>query len=66
LVLRVDPRQLFVNVDFGALQPLKASSGVYTFSDDPASAGYTQPSRNLYQNLHSAGGLYIFSWDSAL
>jgi len=55
LVLRVDPRALFVNVDFAALLP---SSEGYAFSDDSSD----QPSANLYQNMHSAGGLYTFSW----
>lgn len=63
LVLRIDPRVLFVNVDFSAL----AKSGdSYAFSDDPSSADYTQPSANLYQNLHSAGSLYTFSWSHDL
>jgi hypothetical protein len=69
LLLRIDPRVLFVNVDFGALG--KVASG-YAFSDDPseiepASPGYYgQPSVNLYQNLHAAGGLYTFAWDLSL
>src|SRR6185369_3333022 len=42
LLLRIDPRRLFVNVDFG-----KLTNG---FTDDDAS----QPSVNLYQNLHAA------------
>lgn len=69
LLLRIDPRVLFVNVDFGALG--KLASG-YEFSDDPSQADptsplyYSQPSTNLYQNLHSAGALYRFSWDPEL
>jgi|CZKU01.1.fsa_nt_gi hypothetical protein len=59
LLLRVDPRLFFVNVDFSQLAKFSDS---YGFSDDPTSAGYTQPSLNLYQNLHSAGRLYTFSW----
>jgi len=59
LLLRIDPRLLFVNVDFSQLANISDS---YGFSDDPTSAGYTQPSLNLYQNLHSAGRLYTFSW----
>jgi hypothetical protein len=65
LLLRIDPRQLFLNVNFGLL-PAPQGGGPYTFSDDPASSDYTQPSRNLYANLHSAGGLYTFLWDGAL
>jgi len=72
LVLRVDPRQLFVNVDFAQLG--KLTNG-YGFSDDPSQLDpksplyYSQPSVNLYQNLHSAGTqspLYSFVWDPAL
>jgi hypothetical protein len=63
LVLRIDPTLLFVNVNFALLAP---SGGVFAFSDDPTSASYTQPSRNLYQNLHSGGGLYTFGWDDDL
>jgi hypothetical protein len=69
LLLRVDPRFLFVNVDFGALG--KSATG-YAFSDDPSAADptspdyYSQPSTNLYQNLHAAGSLYRFSWDPEL
>ena len=59
LLLRVDPRLLFVNVDFSQLTQFSDGFG---FSDDPTSAQYTQPSRNLYQNLHSSGALYTFSW----
>jgi hypothetical protein len=69
LLVRIDPRLLFVNVDFSALG--KFTSG-YEFSDDPTQIDptsplyYSQPSANLYENLHSAGGLYTFSWDGAL
>lgn len=65
LLLRIDPRLLFVNVDFGAL--VRFSSG-FGFSDDPSQIDpasplyYSQPSANLYQNLHAAGGLYKFAW----
>jgi hypothetical protein len=61
LLLRVDPRLLFVNVEFSQLAKLSNGSG-YAFSDDPTSTDYTQPSRNLYSNLHSSGALYSFSW----
>ena len=63
LVLRIDPRQLFVNVNFALLAP---SGSGFAFSDDPTSAAYTQPSRNLYQNLHAGGGLYTLEWDDGL
>jgi len=57
LLLRIDPRRLFVNVDFA-----KLTNG---FTDDDAS----QPTVNLYQNLHAASAiapLYTFAWDETL
>jgi hypothetical protein len=58
LLLRVDPREYFVNVDFAEL---------HKFSDDPPSFGFAdspadQPSINLYNALRSAGGAYSFEW----
>jgi hypothetical protein len=64
LLVTVDPRQLFLNVNFSQLT--MGPNGTYAFSDDPTSSDYTAPSRNLYQNLHSAGSLYTFSWSSSL
>ncbi|HVW28799.1 MAG TPA: hypothetical protein VHC69_25715 [Polyangiaceae bacterium] len=63
LLLRIDPRLLFVNVDFAALT---GNDGTYVFSDDPSSPDYGQPSVNLYANLHAGGSLYAFSWVSHL
>jgi hypothetical protein len=69
LLLRIDPRFLFLNIDF---RELTKASSTYSFSDDPNSPNYTQPSRNLYQNLHSSGvlgqraALYTFSWSGSL
>jgi hypothetical protein len=56
LRLVIDPRALFVNVDFSTLE----GSDTY-FTDDSS----TQASRNLYQNLHAAGFLYRFEWNTA-
>jgi hypothetical protein len=52
LLLTVDPRLFFANVDFTA-----PASGDYLFPDDSSD----QPSRNLYQNLHSSAP-YRFAW----
>jgi hypothetical protein len=57
LLLRVDPRLLFVNVDFSALPPLGNAFG---FTDDVTRRD--QPSLNLYNNLRAAGRLYTFEW----
>jgi len=59
LWLRVDPRLLFTNVDFGALE---AQGDVFVFKDDSSD----QPSANLYDNLKQAGPLYDFSWVARL
>jgi hypothetical protein len=55
LLLRIDPAALFINVDFGTAAT--ANAGTYTFPDDSSD----QPSRNLYQNLHSSAP-YRFEW----
>jgi len=59
LWLRVDPRRLFTNVDFGALA---ADGDGYSFKDDSSD----QPSANLYNNLKQGSELYDFSWVSSL
>jgi hypothetical protein len=61
LVLVVDPRAFFVNVDFAALTPTAADPGTLGFLD----TSDDQPSINLYQNLRAAGGAYRFEWRSA-
>jgi hypothetical protein len=55
LWLRVDPRRLFTNVDFGALE---AEGDVFVFKDDSSD----EPSKTLYENLTQAGPMYDFSW----
>ena len=55
LRLRVDPRSLFTNVDFGALE---AEGDVFVFKDDSSD----QPSATLYENLKQAGDSYEVSW----
>jgi hypothetical protein len=61
LWLRIDPRRLFTNVDFGALA---ADGDHFSFQDDSSD----QPSANLYNNLKAGGGgsLYAFSWVPSL
>ena len=60
LLLRVDPRQLFVDIDFSMLQafPRDPLPPQYAFRDDSKD----EPSALLYSALHSAGTLYQFSW----
>lgn len=59
LWLRIDPRRLFTNVDFGALEPVGER---FVFQDDSSD----QPSTNLYNNLKQGGDLYVFNWVDAL
>jgi len=59
LLLRIDPRRLFTNVDFSALE---ADGNRYSFKDDSSD----QPSANLYNNLTQGGDLYSFSWQPTL
>jgi len=62
LWLRVDPRRLFTNVDFGALGRDDKSGDRFTFRDDSSD----QPSANLYANLRQTGDLYDFTWVSSV
>jgi hypothetical protein len=64
LLLTIDPCRLFTNVNFSLL-PAGSTPGTYFFNDDPTSADYTQPSKNLYANLRNTGP-YTFSWASDL
>jgi len=59
LRLRIDPRRLFTNVDFSALE---AAGEGFAFRDDSSD----QPSANLYNNLTQGGDLYSFTWVNAL
>jgi hypothetical protein len=63
LLLRIDPRLLFTNVDFSQLPPATDGSA-RSFTD--AKEGSDQPSVNLYNNLKQAGPLYAFSWVPSL
>jgi hypothetical protein len=57
LLLRIDPRELFVGVDFSTLPQVSASPPLYQFADDTS-----PPSEALFAALHSAGPVYRFSW----
>jgi hypothetical protein len=60
LLLRLDPRALFVNVDFSALKQLTANPPAYAFVD----ASADQPSISLYQALRSTAA-YQFEWSGS-
>jgi hypothetical protein len=61
LVLNVDPKALFLNVDFSELPEFSTDPPTYGFTND----GSNQPSVNLYDNLRAAGPVYRFTWKPA-
>jgi len=63
LLLRIDPRRLFVDVDFSQL-PMDSATGGFVFSDDPSAPGYAPTGQNLYGNLRSVAP-YTFSWEDS-
>ncbi len=58
LVLRIDPRGWFRNVELGELEPVSPSSDLRRFLD----ANEGQPSTNLFGGLRSSTGVYRFEW----
>ncbi|HEY6081375.1 MAG TPA: hypothetical protein VIW29_21315 [Polyangiaceae bacterium] len=58
LVVRIDPRPMFANVDF---KTLSQSGDGYVFADEP---GVDQASDNLYAGLRRSTGVYTFSLES--
>jgi hypothetical protein len=58
LLVRVDPRGWFANVEFGELEPVTPESDLRRFPDDNES----QPASNLYRGLHAGSGVYTFLW----
>ena len=58
LLVRIDPRGWFANVELGELEPVSAESDLRRFPDDNSN----QPASNLYRGLRSASGVYTFEW----
>lgn len=58
LVVRVDPRAWFANVDLGELEPVSPESDLRRIPDEaePPAAD------NLYRGLRGAAGVYRFEW----
>jgi hypothetical protein len=56
LMLRIDPRAMFANVDFRTLDQIDDE---YVFADQ---TGENQASDNLYAGLRRSGGVYELSW----
>lgn len=59
LLVRVDPRGWFSNVELAELEPVSPDTDLRRFADAP---NVNQPSTNLYAGLRSAGGVYTFEW----
>jgi hypothetical protein len=57
LLLRIDPRGMFANVEFATLT--QSSDDIYRFAND---AGVDQASDNLYAGMRRPSGVYAFSW----
>lgn len=55
LLVRIDPRRMFGNVDFATLTEV---DGTYEFADE---TGVDQASDNLYAGLRRSSGVYAFS-----
>jgi hypothetical protein len=60
LVLTIDPRGLFGNVEFSLLEPVSTNPPLYRFHD----SSDDQPSANLFNGLRSSVGVYSFVWQS--
>lgn len=58
LVVRIDPRSWFANVELGELEPVTPTSDLRRIPDD--STG--QPGDNLYGGLRASSGVYRFEW----
>jgi hypothetical protein len=58
LLVRVDPRGLFSNVDFSALEQTQSSPPLYRFVDETVG----QPNVNLYRGLQATQGTYELFW----
>lgn len=61
LLLRVDPRGLFANVEMAALTKVQEDPPLYRFRDD----GEDQPSASLYNGLRASIGTYTVTWEAA-
>lgn len=59
LVLRIDPRGLFGNVEIADLEKTSDDPPVYQFRDDDGDT----PSRALYSGLRAATGTYAITWE---
>jgi hypothetical protein len=59
LLLRIDPRAMFANVDFATLGAAGEEATDYRFADEQ---GANQASDNLYAGMRRSLGVYNFDW----
>lgn len=59
LVLRVDPRGMFANVEFGELAKVSDAPLLYRFDD----VDEGQPNIALFAGMRAASGVYAFRWN---
>lgn len=58
LVVRIDPRGWFANVELEELERVSPETDLRRFPDDNSN----QPASNLYRGLRSSTGVYTFEW----
>ncbi len=61
LLVRVNPRGWFGNVDFAGLEKVSDAPPLYHFADSATDP----PSKNLYIGLRSSSEIYTFHWQNA-
>jgi hypothetical protein len=58
LLVRVDPRVWFGDVDFSQMEETTDTPPTYVIPDDDA----TQPGTALFDGIHASAGVYTFAW----
>ncbi len=58
LLVRVDPRGWFADVDFSQMEETTDSPPTYVIPDDDT----TQPGTALFDGIHASAGVYTFGW----
>jgi hypothetical protein len=61
LLVRVDPKGLFTNVDFSHMDKVSDAPPHYVFHDD----GGTPPDANLFRGLQARDGVYQLMWNDS-
>ena len=58
LLVRIDPRGFFTNVDFSVLTQEQEHPPLYRIQDSPADAA----SNDFLLGIHASAGVYAFEW----